>query len=99
MVRYGRVLRAIKEVVAESGRNPDEFALHSLRIGGATTLAAGGDISERVIRREGWWRSDAYKVYTRNNIEDSTRVSRKLASAKVEKGRQPGEEQYGVRNN
>ena len=91
VVRYGRALRAIKEVVAESGRNPNEFALHSLRIGGATTLAAGEDISERVIRREGRWRSDAYKVYTRNNIEDSTTVSRKLASAKVAKGRQPEE--------
>ena len=41
VVRYGRALRAIKELVAKSGRNPDEFALHSLRIGGATTLGAG----------------------------------------------------------
>ena len=55
----------IKELVAKSGRNPDEFALHSLVIGGATTLAAGGDITERVIQREGRWKSDAYKgVYT-----------------------------------
>ena len=91
VVRYGRALRAIKEVVAKSGRNPDEFALHSLRIGAATTLAAGGDIAERVIQREGRWRSDAYKMYTRNNIKDSTRVSRKLASAKVARERQPGE--------
>ena len=43
------------------------------------------------FQREGRWRSDAYKVYTRNNIEDPTRVSRKLASSKVAKGRQPGE--------
>ena len=40
VVRYGRALRAVKEAVAKSGHNPDEFALHSLRIGGATTLAA-----------------------------------------------------------
>ena len=53
VVRYGRALRAIKELVAKSGRNPDEFALHSLRIGGVTTLAAGGDISEQMIQREG----------------------------------------------
>ena len=51
-VRYARALRAVKEVEAESGHNPDEFALHSLRIGGVTTLAAGRDISERVIQRE-----------------------------------------------
>ena len=33
-----------KGVVVKSRRNPDEFALHSLRIGGATAFAAGGDI-------------------------------------------------------
>ena len=71
------------EVVAKSGRNPDEFALHSLLLKAATTLAAGEDIAERVILREGRWRSDAYNAYTGNNIEDPTRVSRKLASAKV----------------
>ena len=36
--------------MAKSGLNLDEFALHSLRIFGATTLAAGGDISERVAQ-------------------------------------------------
>ena len=91
VVRYGRALRAVKEVVAESGRNPDEFALHSLRMGGATKLAAGGDISERVIQREGRWRSDAHKGYTRNYTEDARRVSRKLGVASWGKERQPGE--------
>ena len=52
VVRYGRALRAVKEMVAETGRNPDEFALYLLRIGGATTPAAGGDISERVIQKK-----------------------------------------------
>ena len=91
MARYSRALRAIKEVMATSGRKSDEFRLHSLRIGVATTLAAGGEIAERDIQREGRWRSNAYKVYTRNNIEYSTRVSRKLASAKVARERQPGD--------
>lgn len=44
-VRHGRAFRAIKQVVAKSGRNPEEVALHSLPIGGATTLAAVGDMS------------------------------------------------------
>ena len=47
VVRYGRALRAVKDVVAKKVRNPDQRALHSLRIGGATTLASGVDISER----------------------------------------------------
>ena len=55
--------------MARSGLKLDEFALHSLRIFGATTLAAGGDISEQVTQREGRWKSDAYKAYTRNNRE------------------------------
>ena len=47
LVRYDRVLREVKEVVATSRRNPDEFPFHSLRIEGATALAAGRKISER----------------------------------------------------
>ena len=62
VVRYGRALGAIKGLVAKSGRNADELALHSLRIGGAITLAAGEDISERVIQREWRCKPDAYKA-------------------------------------
>ena len=43
VVICGRAIRAVKEVVAKSRRNPDEFALHSLRIGGETALTAGGE--------------------------------------------------------
>ena len=89
--RYGRALRAIQELVAKSGRNPDEFAFHSLRIGGATTHASKEDISERVIQRERRWKSDAYKAYTRNNIDDSRRVPRKIVVASEGRERQPGE--------
>ena len=51
----------------KSGLNIDESALHFLRIFGATTLAAGGEISERVTQREDRWKSHAYKAYTRKN--------------------------------
>ena len=46
----------------KSGRKPEEYALHSLRMGGASMVAAGGDLSERIIQREGRWTSYAYKV-------------------------------------
>ena len=59
---YEQALRALREVVAESGQDPEDFALHSLRIGGASRLAVGGGMSGRVIQRKGWWKSDAYKV-------------------------------------
>ena len=66
-MRYGRAPGAIKELIVKSGLSLDEFALHSLRIFGATTLAARGEISERVTQTEERWKSDAYKAYTRNN--------------------------------
>ena len=46
----------------KSGRNHDELALHSLRIGGATTLAEGRGVSEQVIQKKERWKSDAYKT-------------------------------------
>ena len=83
--------------MAKSGRNHDEFALHSLRTGTATTLVAGGDTPERVMQRE--WRrtSDAYKADTRHNIDDSRRVSCKLVVASERKDKQPREGTAGGR--
>ena len=74
-----------------AGRKPRDFALHSLRIRGASTLAAGGDNSERVIQSEGRWTSESYKTYTKNNRVDSRRVSRKLADEEKGVKRQPGQ--------
>ena len=41
---------------------PEEFALHSGRIGGATKLAARG-VPEAVITKEGRWSSDSFMMY------------------------------------
>ena len=49
---------ALREVVALAGVRADEYALHSLRIGGATHLSAGG-ASPETSQREGRWASDA----------------------------------------
>ena len=74
-----------------AGHDPSEVGLHSLRIGAATTLAAGGNVSQRVIQREGRWKSsESSKVYTRNNPEDAGIVSRKLAETGKIGQRQPG---------
>lgn len=59
VVRYGRALGAVNENAAWSGRNPDQSALHVLRIAVATTLAVGEayqnerfrDTGEAVVRR------------------------------------------------
>ena len=52
---------------------------------------AGGEVSERVIQRAGRWKSDSYKPYTVNNMEDSRRVSRILGDKDKGVARQPGE--------
>ena len=51
-----------------------------------------------MIQREGRWKSDAYKEYTRNNIDDSRRVSRKLAVHSKGGRDSRGKEQCGVSN-
>ena len=54
-------------------------------------LAARGDASERVIQREGRWKSDACKkVYACNNADDARQVFCKLAAGKGLQ-RQPGQ--------
>ena len=68
---------------------PEEFALHSGRIGGATKLAAGG-ASDTVIQREGRWASNAFMRYVRANMEDPIWVSEALVEGRGW-DRQPGQ--------
>ena len=69
-------------MVKISGQTPEEYALHSLRIASASMRAARGCVSERVMKREGRWKYDAYKVFTRNNADDARQVTRELAAGK-----------------
>ena len=91
MVRYGRALRSVKEVVTKSRRIPDEIVLHPLGIGGAAVLPVGRDISERVIKREGRWRSETHKAYTENSVEVNRRVWNKPGVVNGVMERQLGE--------
>ena len=92
MWRYPEALAALRQVAAKAGHDPSEVGLHSLRIGAATTLVAGGDVSQRVIQKEGRWKSsESSNVYTRNNPEDAVIVSRKLAETGKIGQRQPGQ--------
>ena len=75
---YTQALTALRQMVAREGVNPQEVGLHSLRIGAATALAAGGMVPDRIIQREGRWRSEVFKTYTRRNLEDAELVSRRL---------------------
>ena len=62
VLKYGPSLRALRELVGESGQDPAEFATHG-RI--CTTFTPDwkrvepGSMSERLIQREGMWKSGA----------------------------------------
>ena len=43
-------LGALRQAVAKAGDNPSEVALHSSRIGSFTTLAAEGEVPQRVTQ-------------------------------------------------
>ena len=80
----------LREVVALAGVRADEYALHSLRIGDATHLSAGG-ASQETLQREGRWASDAYKVYVRSHGKDAGWVANVMAQEGMGNGIQPGQ--------
>ena len=87
--------------MVQSGGEPSDFALHSLLIGAATKLAAGGDAPDRKIQREGRWARDsnAFEIYTQGNTVGSQRVSKKLAQVDKAVPRLPGRARDGVEPN
>ncbi|CAN0128875.1 unnamed protein product, partial [Pylaiella littoralis] len=75
-----QAVAALRQVVALAGLPPMEYALHSLRIGGATYLAAAGATPE-VLRKEGRWAGEeGYRPYVRSHGGDAAWVSKALAS-------------------
>ena len=84
-----QVSAALRAVVALEGVRAEDYALHSLRIGGGTHLSAGGATPE-VLQCQERWVSDAYKAYIPRHGEDAGWV----ASMKAQEGRgggiQPG---------
>ena len=88
--RYDAVA-ALRQVVGLAGLPPAEFALHSLRIGGATHLSAAG-VSPEVLQKEGRWKSDAFKSYVRANDANCALVSEVMADKRRGGSRQPGQD-------
>ena len=81
---------ALRAVVALAGVRAEDYALHSLSIGGATHLSPRGATSE-VSQRESRWVSNAYKVYVRSRGEDVGWVASVMAQEGMGSGIQPGQ--------
>ena len=99
----GRATQCLREGIASVGGGwrkegreagarliPEEFALHSKILGGATQLAARG-VPEAVIKKKRSWSSDSFMVYIRANMEDPVWVSEVLEHGAGEFERQPGQ--------
>ncbi|CAB1109245.1 unnamed protein product [Ectocarpus sp. CCAP 1310/34] len=69
--------RHLRLLVSAAGRDPQKYALHSGRIGGATHLASMG-ASVIQIQRAGRWKSSAFMVYVRAGGEGAKFVSQAL---------------------
>lgn len=63
-LRYHELNAAIKNLAAATGLDPSSFSGHSMRIGGATSLAMRG-YSQNVIQALGRWKSLSVQLYTR----------------------------------
>ena len=61
---YDVLSAAIKKVASCMGLDPTKFRPHSLRIGGASMLAAAG-LPDYVIQKQGRWKSLAFLTYIR----------------------------------
>jgi len=57
---YTRMREFLREKLEQLGFSADEYSLHSLRSGGATTAAVAG-IPDRAFKRHGRWKSDKAK--------------------------------------
>ena len=73
------MLRAWMEAI---GLPPLIYGAHSLRIGGATELAARG-VPQLTIQLLGRWDSSAYRAYTRVSQGQALRLSAALATAQA----------------
>ena len=69
----------LRRLAIASGIDPARVSSHSLRIGGATTLAAAG-LNDHEIQGVGDWKSNSYLTYVRLNITLFEKARKALAS-------------------
>jgi hypothetical protein len=78
-LEYIQLNEAIKVCAIAIGLDPKSFSGHSMRIGGATSLAILG-YDAHVIKTLGRWKSLSYQLFTRMTMHMRAEISRKLGS-------------------
>jgi hypothetical protein len=73
--------KVIKRCLSMVGINPKPYGSHSARRGGATAAAKAG-IEERLLRKHGYWRSDAVYCYIIESMQNRLSVSRAILKQK-----------------
>jgi hypothetical protein len=79
---YSMLNEACKDIARASGFNPSQFSSHSLRIGGASALAAAG-VADSIIQIMGRWKSLAFLMYIRLATAAYTKALSTLQSSNV----------------
>lgn len=75
---YSRSREIVLEALEKIGLPKEEYGLHSFRAGGASA-AANANISDRLFKRHGRWKSEKAKDgYIKDNIESLLSVSKSL---------------------
>ena len=75
---YNRCREILQFALTEVGLNPKQYGLHSLRAGGASAAAAIG-VSDRLIKKQGRWKSDVSKDrYVKEDLLNQLKVSASL---------------------
>ena len=72
----------LKQLGVHFGLDPSRISSHSLRIGGATTLAAAG-LTDGDVRGVGDRKSNAFMQYVRKNVELFARAQAAMTSAQA----------------
>lgn len=78
---YTRCLELFKESIAAIGYDPKNYGLHSLRSGGATTVAnnSKGGLTERLLKLHGRWKTDVAKdMYILDDVSEKLKLSASL---------------------